>query len=127
VRRSVATVGPVAADEAWERYAVVARWPSWAPPIQRVEASAARLEPGLTGVVHGPLGLRVTFEVETVDEAARTWTWRVRSGPIRMRLEHAVLATATGGSAATLVVEGPAAVVLLYPEVARIALTRLVS
>jgi hypothetical protein len=123
----VAAVGPAAADEAWERYAVVERWPSWAPPIQRVEASASRLEPGMTGVVHGPLGLRVTFEVETVDEPERTWTWRVRSGPLRMRLEHAVLPTATGGSATTLTVEGPAAVALLYPEVARIALTRLVS
>ncbi len=128
----MATVGPVEADEAWERYAVVARWPSWAPPIMRVEASAARLQPGMTGVVHGPLGLRVTFEVETVDESARTWSWRVRSGPVRMRLEHAVLATPTAGSnpsltVATLTLEGPAAVVLPYAEVARIALARLVS
>ena len=127
VKRSVAAVGPLGADEAWERYAVVGRWPSWAPPIRRVEASASRLEPGMTGVVHGPLGVRVTFEVETVDEPARTWTWRVRSGPIRMRLEHAVLPTASGGSATTLTVEGPGAVVLLYPEVARIALHQLVS
>jgi hypothetical protein len=117
----------VSADEAWDRYAVVARWPSWAPPIRRVEASAPRLAPGLTGVVHGPLGLRVLFEVVAVDEVARTWSWRVRSGPLRLALEHAVLPRPGGGSATTLTVEGPAFAVLTYPELARVALSRLVS
>jgi len=123
----VASVGPVGADEAWERYAVVARWPTWAPPIQRVEASGDRIEAGMTGVVHGPLGLRVSFVVESVDEVARTWTWRVRSGPLRMTLVHQVLATAEGGSATTLTVDGPFPAALVYPEVARLALSRLVS
>lgn len=127
MKRTVAAAGPADPTEAWERYAVIARWPTWAPPILRVEASAERLAPGVTGVVHGPLGLRVSFEVETVDQLLRTWSWRVRSGPIGMKLRHEVLATADGGSATTLTVEGPAPVVLLYPEVARLALVRLVS
>jgi len=123
----VATVGPLGADQAWERYAEVARWPTWAPSIQRVESSTARLEPGMTGVVHGPWGLRVAFVVDAVDERQRTWIWRVRSGPLRMTLEHGLLATADGGSVATLAVEGPAAAALVYPELARVALSRLVS
>lgn len=127
MRRNVAVVGTVAAADAWERYAVVSRWPSWAPPISRVTASADRLQPGMTGVVIGPLGLRVEFVVDTVDESARRWTWRVRSGPLRLALEHEVLASPTGGCTATLTVDGPAVAVLLYPEVARVALRRLVS
>lgn len=122
----MAAVGPVRPGEAWERYADPTRWSSWAPPIRRVEASGRRLVPGMTGVVHGPFGLLVGFEVETVDEVTRTWTWRVRSGPLRMWLRHEVLATAEGGSAATLTVAGPWPLVLVYPPVARIALARLV-
>lgn len=127
MRRTVAAAGPADPAQAWDRYAVIDRWPSWAPPIQRVEASAERLAPGVTGVVHGPLGVRVRFTVEQVDDLLRTWTWRVRSGPVRMTLRHEVLATADGGSATTLTVDGPAWVVLLYPEIARVALARLVS
>jgi hypothetical protein len=126
MRRSVAVVGPVDVAEAWERYAVISRWPTWAPPILRVEASAPRLAAGVSGVVHGPLGLRVSFTVEAVDEQARSWSWAVRSGPVRMRLVHQVLATAEGGTAATLTVIGPAPLALLYPDLARVALARLV-
>jgi hypothetical protein len=127
MRRSVATVGPVAPDEAWLRYAEIGRWPSWAPPIRHVEASAEWLAPGVTGVVHGPAGLRVSFAVLSVDEAAGTWSWTVRSGPLRMTLEHGVLSAPGGGSVATLTVDAPAPAALVYPELARVALHRLVS
>jgi hypothetical protein len=127
MRRSVATVGRVAPHEAWERYAVIARWPSWAPPILAVEASAEQLRAGVTGVVHGPAGLRVSFVVDRVDEAARAWSWRVRSGPLRMALWHEVLPTTDGGTVATLTVQGPWPAALVYPELARVALARLVS
>jgi hypothetical protein len=127
VRRSVAVVGPVDPDEAWERYAVIARWPSWAPPIRRVDATAERLSPGVSGVVHWPMGLRVSFDVEAVDEPARAWTWRVRWLGVAMTLQHEVLATVDGGTAATLTVTGPTPLVLLYPDLARIALGRLVA
>lgn len=127
MRRSVATVGRASPEQAWQRYAVVARWAEWAPPIRRVESSAPRLQPGLTGVVHGPVALRVSFEVDMVDETARAWSWRVSSGPLRMTLHHQVLGTDDGGSVATLTVQGPWPAALVYPELARVALTRLVS
>lgn len=126
MRRTVAVVGPVSPDEAWERYAVIARWPSWAPPVRAVEASRRRLAVGVTGLVRGPGGLGVRFVVDRVDELARTWTWRVRSGPLRMTLTHEVRASA-GGTAATLTVDAVGPVALVYPELARFALRRLVG
>ena len=123
----MATVGRVDPDQAWLRYAEIARWPSWAPPIRHVEASAERLAAAVTGVVHGPAGLRVSFVVLAVDEAARTWSWNVRSGPLQMALEHAVLPAPGGGSVATLTVDGPLPAALVYPDLARVALHRLVS
>lgn len=126
MKRSIAVTGAARPDEAWERYAVIARWSTWAPPIRRVEATSDRIGAGVTGVVHGVGGLRVVFEIESVDERARCWTWDVRVGPVRVRFDHAVLPTPDGGSVATLTVEGPAVVVLVYPELARLALTRLV-
>ena len=127
MRRSSAAVGPLAVERAWERYAVVSRWTSWAPPIRDVEATSARLVAGMTGVVHGPPGVRLGFEVDSVDEEAHTWSWRVRYAGLEVFVEHEVIATGSGGTVATLVVDGPAVVALLYPEVARIALQRLVN
>ncbi len=127
MRRLVAVEGPDDVDTVWERYAVVARWSSWAPPIRSVESSSERLVAGMTGAVHGPPGIRVGFVVDAVDEVAHTWRWQVRMGLLRMSLEHAVVATNSGGSAAMLVVEGPTAPVLLYPPIAQIALGRLVG
>ena len=127
MRRGVAAVGPATVEQTWERYAVLAEWSSWSPPIRRVEASGARLTAGLTGVVHGPPGVVIPFVVDAVDEVAHTWSWHVHVGPLRVDLEHEVLATSTGGSATTLVVDGPLPVALLYPEAARIALSRLVA
>jgi hypothetical protein len=125
VRRTIRVAGPLAPDDAWERYADVSLWSSWAPPIRRVEASGKRLAPGLTGLVHGP-AVRVAFVVESVDAAARTWTWRVALGPLRLMLDHAVQAAPGGGSVAALTVTGPAPIALAYSQVARIALHRLV-
>ena len=119
-------VGPLHPDHAWERYAVIRRWPTWAAPIRSVDASGERIAPGVSGVVHGPPGVRVHFVIETVDEAARMWSWQVRLGALRMRLTHAVLPGAGLGSVATLATEGPAALVLIYPELARPALYQLV-
>ncbi len=67
----------------------------------------------MTGVVHGPPGVRVGFVVDAVDDDAHAWRWRVRLGPLHLVLEHAVVGTPGGGSTATLVVEGPAAPVLI--------------
>ena len=76
--RRVTTTGPAAVDVAWARYADLRLWPRWAPQIRAVEAPRRRLRAGLRGVVHAPLGLRVPFVVEEVDDDARTWRWTVR-------------------------------------------------
>lgn len=127
MRRQLAVVGAVAPAVAWERYAVLANWPSWAPLITGVEAGGPALVPGLTGIVRGPAGLRVVFEVDAVDAAARTWAWTVRSGPVTLRLGHEVLARPGGGTVATLDLEGPLPVVLGYVLPATAALRRLVA
>ena len=122
--------GPVAPATAWERYADPALWPSWAPQIQRVTASTARLAAGTTGTVHAGLlprpTLPVSFEVLALDEERREWEWRARVGPITLRLEHGV--TTEGDGAGTwLRVHGALPLVLGYVPLARIALGRLVA
>jgi hypothetical protein len=125
VRGSIRVAGPASPDQVWERYAVPERWPGWAPQISRVQASAPRIAPGVTGRVWAPLGLRVDFVVTEVDGRLRTWAWSVRLGPLRLRLQHGVQAD-PAGSATWLRVHGPAHVVAAYLPVARLALHRLV-
>ena len=122
--------GAVDPATAWERYAVPAMWPSWAPQIQRVTSSSRRLLSGTTGTVHVGVFARPTlpvpFEVLAVDEARREWEWRAQLGPIALRLEHGV--SSHGDGAATwLRVHGVLPVVLAYAPLARIALGRLVA
>ena len=117
--------GSADAETAWGRYLAPQGWPGWAPQITRVEASARRIAPGVTGRVFGPLWVSVDFVVERVDENARTWTWRVHRGPITLRLHHAVAAT-DRGSMTSLGIEGPLPLVLGYAPLARFALGRLV-
>ena len=112
--------------EVWERYAVPTRWPGWSPQITGVELSAARLAPGLSGRVLGPLGLAVPFTIEDVDEAARRWSWRVAVGPLGVRLLHWVAEGPGGGTTTGLRLSGPAPLVLAYAPAARLALGRLV-
>lgn len=112
--------------EVWERYAVPARWPGWAPQITGVELPADRLTPGVAGRVHGPLGIAVPFTVEGVDEAARRWSWVVAVGPLRLRLLHWVAAGPDGGTTTGLRISGPAPLVLAYAPAARLALAHLV-
>jgi hypothetical protein len=125
VQGSTRVAGAAPPARVWERYAVPARWPEWAPQINRVRASAPRIAPGVTGQVWAPLGLRVDFVVTEVDEQLRTWAWSVRFGPLRLRLQHGVEAD-PAGSATWLRVHGPAPVVAAYLPVARLALHRLV-
>nr|WP_181160523.1 SRPBCC family protein [Streptomyces solincola] len=112
-------------DEVWRRYAEPARWPTWSPQIRAVRVSGERIAPGLRGEVVSLLGVRARFAVEAVDETARTWSWRVRVGPLRLRLHHEVL-PAPGGAGTRLRITGPAAAVTAYALPARWALSRLV-
>jgi hypothetical protein len=125
VRRGISAGGSLDPDAVWERYAVLSEWTGWSPQIRWVEATEGRLAPGLTGTVHGLCGVRAGFEVLSVDEELRTWSWRVRSGPVELLLHHAVMAH-DSGSLTTLEISGPAPAVLLYAPVAEVALRRLV-
>lgn len=125
MRRGVSATGSLPPPSVWERYADLSRWKDWSPQIRSVDASGGRLVTGLTGTVHGLLGVTADFEVLTVDDGRRTWSWRTRSGPVELLLHHAVLAEGAG-SRATLEITGAAAAVLAYAPVAEVALRRLV-
>lgn len=103
-----------------------ALWSTWSPQISRVDATSPRVVRGTAGVVHGPLGVRVPFEVLSVDETRRRWSWRVRAALVTLELVHEVLERPDGGTDTTLEVTGPALVVLAYLPLARLALGRLV-
>ena len=118
--------GPIGPEEAWERYAVPARWPEWAPQITGVELPVARLAAGVRGRVRGPLGVTLPFVVETVDEATRQWAWTVSAGPVHLHLAHWVAEGPDGGSTTGLRVTGPPPVVAGYAPLARVAIGRLV-
>ncbi|MGY1638273.1 SRPBCC family protein [Geodermatophilus sp. SYSU D00742] len=118
--------GPEAPGEVWERYAVPARWPEWAPQISGVDLPVARLEPGARGRVRTPLGPALPFVVDTVDEEGRQWSWTVSVGPVRLRLVHWVADGPDGGSTTALRVDGPGPLVLGYAPLARVAIGRLV-
>ncbi|MDL5154924.1 SRPBCC family protein [Actinomycetospora termitidis] len=125
MRTTVAARGPLPADQAWERYADLDAWPRWAPQLTGASAPSRRLVPGLQGVVRAVGVVHVPFEVLAVDEAARTWSWRVRVGPVRLVLHHGVEADGAG-SRTWLVTEGPAVVVAPYTPLALVALHSLV-
>ena len=54
---------------------------------------------GTTGVVHGPLLVRVPFRILTIDAIGRRWSWRVGPGPLGLRMEHGVDEQPTGSRA----------------------------
>jgi hypothetical protein len=123
--RRVEVTGRARPATAWERYADLARWPTWAPQIRRVEADGPRLAVGRTGTVHVVGGLRVPFVVTAVDDGLMTWSWIARVGPVALTLHHD-LVPAGSGTTAGLAVEGPGLVVATYGPLTRAPLTRLV-
>jgi hypothetical protein len=126
VQTTVSARGPASPAVAWERYADLDRWREWAPQITGVEAPSRRLRPGLRGTVRAVGVVRVGFEVLDVDEAARTWSWRVRVGPVRLELVHGVDADGDG-TRTWLRTTGAAPVVLGYTPPAFVALHALVA
>ena len=125
VVRRVEVTGRARPAVAWERYAALARWPTWAPQIRAVDADGPRLAVGRSGTVHVVGGLTVPFVVTAVDEQALTWGWIARLGPVTLTLHHDLL-PAPDGTRAGLVLEGPRLVVATYGPLTRIPLRRLV-
>lgn len=125
VQTTLRATGPLPADQAWERYADLDRWPRWAPQISGVTVSGPgprRLRPGLEGTVRAAGLVGVPFEVLAVDEQARTWSWRVRVGPVTLTLDHGIEDLGGRGTRTWLRTTGPALVVLPYSPVAFVAL-----
>ncbi|UFU03005.1 SRPBCC family protein [Ruania suaedae] len=129
MRRTIAVTGDASPEEVWSRYVHPGRWPEWAGHIRSVTCDDEILRVGSRGAVHGPLGLRADFTVTEVDSAAWEWAWRVRCGPIRLRLAHGVQPGCGGnaGSRTWLTIDGAAPVVLGYALPAAWALRRLVA
>ena len=146
MRMTVRAAGPAAPDAVWDRYQRPDRWPEWSPQIRSVDYPGEIIAAGGTGVVHGPCGVSVRFEIDEVDHDVRRWSWRVKVAGIAMSLGHSVApaesesesgadrsatsattqAADGDGTTTTLVIEGPAPIVVGYAPIARIALERLV-
>ena len=124
--------GAAAPDEVWARYTRPALWPTWSPQLREVDYPDAVVRPGTTGRVTGIGGVVAHFRVDAVDHEARTWSWSVRSGPVRLSFEHGVDLPEPGaehpfGSTAWLVTHALWPVALGYAPVARLTLGRLVT
>ncbi len=126
MQRTLTEAGDASSQVVWRRYADLDEWPRWAPFITAVESTGRRLVAGLTGTVISVGGLRVAFEVLAVDEAAGTWRWRARLGPVALVLGHEVTGRPSGGCVAVLEISGAPPVVLAYVVPAQLALRSLV-
>ena len=117
--------GPLPPAQAWDRYRFLDRWSEWAPQITGVDCAERLLTAGARGRVRG-LGVPLPFTIDAVDPAARSWSWTVGVGPIRMHLHHWVTEGPDGGTTTGLRTTGPAPLVLAYAPLAQWALHRLV-
>ncbi len=124
--RRIEVTGPVRPVVAWERYADLGAWSTWAPQIRGVEADGDRLAVGRSGTVRVLGGFGVPFVVTAVDPATLAWSWVARLGLLTLTLHHD-LAPDRRGTRAGLVLEGPAALVATYGPFTRLPLTRLLA
>ncbi len=92
----LSATGPASPDEVWARYTRPALWPTWSPHLREVDYPDAVVRPGTTGRVTGVGGVVAVFRIDAVDHAARTWSWSVRSGPVRVSFDHGVDAAGPG-------------------------------
>ncbi len=118
--------GPVGVEEAWQRYLRPERWSEWSPQVRHVDSDSEVIVAGSAGTVRTVGGVHVRFVVLDVDAAARTWSWRVRVGPVVMVLEHLLHERPGGGTRAEVVIHAPFPVSRLYRVPATVALYRLV-
>ncbi len=122
--------GPVDPETAWRRYVEPRLWSTWAPHIRGVEYDLDRLHTRTSGAVIGPMGLRVPFTVDAVDEPNRTWSWTVQflvrgCALVTVDLAHGVESQGLG-TATWLRLRGAWPVIVAYAPVSRWALRFLV-
>jgi hypothetical protein len=130
LRQSVTGAAPI--DEVWARYSRPGLWPTWSPQLREVDYPDVVVRPSTTGRLTGVGGVVAHFRIDAVDHEARTWSWSVRSGPLRLSFDHGVdpVAPRSGpvdGSTAWLVTHALWPVALGYAPLARLALHRLVA
>ena len=128
----LSATGPASPDEVWARYTRPALWPTWSPHLREVDYPDAVISPGTTGRVTGVGGVVAVFRIDAVDDTLRTWSWSVRSGPLRVSFDHGVdpahpRSGSLGGSTGWLVTHALWPVALGYAPLARLALGRLVA
>ena len=70
--------------------------------------------------------MSLSFTVDAVDEKSRRWSWTVRVGSLRLRLEHWV-SPSGGGTTTGMRVSGPRPLVAAYAGEAQHALERVVA
>ena len=127
MRLTVRADGAAPIDLVRARYSVPAQWPSWAPPIRRVDCSAEVLGVGVTGTVFGVIpNVGAQFEVVELFPEESRWAWDVSAGRVRMHLDHRSESRIGGGTSTALVIDGPAAAVMTYAPIARLTLESLV-
>jgi hypothetical protein len=123
---SLDATGRLHPEAVWSRYTEPARWSTWAPHLREVDYPLQVVQPGTSGRVTTLGGLVAVFRIDAVDHDARTWSWSVRSGPLRLSLDHGVHADGDG-SRAWLVTHALWPVAAGYAPLARWALQRLVT
>ena len=90
MRATITANGGADPAVAWSRYEHLDLWSTWSPQIPEVIAATRRIRSGLAGLVVGPLGIRLPFEVLAVDAEVMEWSWHVRLGPVHATLDHVV-------------------------------------
>ena len=123
---TVTAQGAATPELVWQRYHQLHHWTSWAPHLTGVAANTPTLNPGTRGRVKIAFLLTACFRILRVDPIARTWTWRVRFGPLNLLLDHGLDQLPTG-TRAWVRIRGPWPVLLLYRPLMWWALRRLVS
>ena len=66
-------------EAAWDLLTDTTRWPDWGPSVRAVECDRRFIQPGTTGRVRLPGGVRLPFEIATCGEYR--WTWQVARVP----------------------------------------------
>lgn len=119
----ISATGDRPLEEVWDRYTRPALWPTWAPQVRGVRCDDEVIVAGSHGVVRGPALVRVPFRIESVDEEALSWSWRVGHGPLAVTMAHGLSDTGAGVRAWVRI----AALAVPYAPIARFALRRLVT
>ncbi|WP_231295160.1 SRPBCC family protein [Corynebacterium efficiens] len=123
---TVTATGAATPELAWRRSYYLQRWTAWAPHLTGVDADTPTLAAGTRGRVEILRIATARFRILRVNPQARTWTWRVRVGPLNLLLDHGLDELPTG-TRAWVRIRGPWLILALYRPLMWWALRRLVS